>query len=295
MPVFDNELLTIGGKSFFFKSWFDKGICYFRDFIDDQGNFYNFNSFTNNTFINTNFLQYQGVIECLRKLKKSMNILHTIYGPIVPKPISIILKQQKGSQNIYNILNQNNDEPTGKIKWNKIYNIDTKTWENVFDAPFKITQCTKLRWFQTTINHKIMVTNKFLFKINLINNPDCSFCQNSEETIEHLLWKCPRTQVFIQELINQFKEMSIDLNLKEETFILGSFPKSTSETVQFLMLIAKYFISMCRNTNKPLMFLVYKINVRSLYLSHREIALKNNKMTEFIQSWRPFEKLLDTG
>ena len=144
MPVFDNELLTIGGKSFFFKSWFDKGICYFRDFIDDQGNFYNFNSFTNNTFINTNFLQYQGVIECLRKLKKSMNILHTIYGPIVPKPISIILKQQKGSQNIYNILNQNNDEPTGKIKWNKIYNIDTKTWENVFDAPFKITQCTKL-------------------------------------------------------------------------------------------------------------------------------------------------------
>ena len=221
---------------FFFKSWFDKGICYFRDFIDDrhdQANFYNFNSFTNNTFINTNFLQYQGVIECLRKLKNSIKvtILHTIYGPILPKPISIILKQQKGSQNIYNILNQNNDEPTGKIKWNKIYIIDTKTWENVFDAPFKITKCTKLRWFQTTINHKIIVTNKFLFKIFLINNPNCSFCQNSEETIEHLLWKCPRTQVFIQELINQFKEMSIDLNLKEETFILGNFPKSTSETV----------------------------------------------------------------
>ena len=67
------------------------------------------------------------------------------------------------------------------------------------------------------------------------------------------------------------------------------------ETVQFLLLIAKYYISMCRNTNKPLMFLLYKINVRSLYLSHREIALKSNKMAEFMQSWRPFEKLLDIG
>ena len=71
MPVFDNECLTIGRESFFFRSWFDKGICYFRDFIDDQGNFYNFDSFTNNTSINTNFLQYQGVIECLKKFKKA--------------------------------------------------------------------------------------------------------------------------------------------------------------------------------------------------------------------------------
>ena len=297
MPVFDNECLKIGTKSFFFKSWFDKGICYFRDFIDDQGNFYNFDSFTNNTSIKTNFLQYQGVIECLKKFKKSrkVNIIGTTFGPIIPKPISIILKQQKGSQNIYNVLNQNNDEPTGKIKWNELYNIDDKAWENIFDAPFRITKCTKLRWFQTTINHKIMVTNNFLFKINLINNPNCSFCGNSEETIEHLLWKCPQTQIFIKEMIKQFKEMSIDLNLTEETFILGNFSKSTSETVQFLLLIAKYFISMCRNTNKPLMFLVYKINVRSLYLSHKEIALKNNKMPEFMQSWRPFEKLLDIG
>ena len=182
-----------------------------------------------------------------------------------------------------------------KITWNELYNIDDKAWENIFDAPFRITKCTKLRWFQTTINHKIMVTNNFLFKINLINNPNCSFCGNSEETIEHLLWKCPQTQIFIKEMIKQFKEMSIDLNLTEETFILGNFSKSTSETVQFLLLIAKYFISMCRNTNKPLMFLVYKINVRSLYLSHKEIALKNNKMPEFMQSWRPFEKLLDIG
>ena len=297
-PVFDNELLTIGGKSFFYESWFDKGICYFRDFIDSQGIFYDFNTFINNTSINTNFLRYQGVIECLRKFKKNrkVNIKSYIFGPIIPKLISTILKQKKGSQNIYEILNKNNDEPTGKIKWNQIYNnIDEITWQYIFQAPFKITKCTKLRWFQTTINHKIMVTNKFLFQINLINSPNCSFCENYEETIDHLLWKCPKTQLFIQELIKQFKAMSVELDLKEETFILGNFSKSTPKIVQFLILIAKYFISMCRNTNKPLYFLTYKINVQSLFLSHRKIAVRNNELPEFLKSWRPFQELLTTG
>ena len=136
-PVFDNELLTIGGKSFFYESWFDKGICYFRDFIDSQGIFYDFNTFINNTSINTNFLQYQGVMECLRKFKKNrkVNMKSNIFGPIIPKLISTILKQKKGSQNIYEILNKNNDEPTGKIKWNQIYNnIDENTWEYFLNA-----------------------------------------------------------------------------------------------------------------------------------------------------------------
>ena len=137
--------------------------------------------------------------------------------------------------------------------------------------------------------------NKFLFQINLINSPNCSFCGNYEETSDHLLWKCPKTQLFIQELIKQFKAMSVELDLKEETFILGNFSKSTSKIVQFLILIAKYFISMCRNTNKPLYFLTYKINVQSLFLSHRKIAVRNNELPEFLKSWRPFQELLTTG
>ena len=158
------------------------------------------------------------------------SIKSNTFGPIIPKLISTIFKQKKGSQKIYTILNKINDEPTGKIKWNQIYNnIDENTWEHIFQAPFKITKCTKLRWFQTTINHKIMVTDKFLFKINLINSPNCSFCGNYEEIIDHLPWKCPKAQLFIQELIKKIKAMSVELDLKEEIFILGNSSKNTSK------------------------------------------------------------------
>ena len=75
----------------------------------------------------------------------------------------------------------------------------------IFMAPFKITKCSKLRWFQTCINHKIFVTNNFLCQINTVDSPNCYFCSTNEETIAHLFWK-PQ-----QLVIEKFQEMSIHL------------------------------------------------------------------------------------
>ena len=134
--IFYNENLLIGGKSFFYKSWQDKGIFYIRDFMDSNGNFLNLHAFSQSTTINSNFLKYQGVIECLRKFMEKKdnegNTKMNMIGPILPKAIKSILKQKKGSQNIYIVLNKNNDAPSGKNRWNHIYNIDEKSWEYIF-------------------------------------------------------------------------------------------------------------------------------------------------------------------
>ena len=296
-PIFCNKNLLVGGKCFFYKSWLDKGICYIQDLMDNECNFLDFNAFSQSTSINTNFLQYQGVIECIKKLmRKKENTGSTdknIIGPVFPKVVQSILKQKKGSQNIYKVLNKNNVEPTGKNKWNHLYHIDEKSWEYIYLAPFKITKCTKLRWFQTCINHKILVTNKFLYQIKMIDSPNCCFCGNNEESIEHLFWHCPRTQQFIKEVTEKFQGMSISLNLTERNFILGYFPQNTSNIIQFLILVAKYYINMSKGTNKRLTFLEYKINVQSLFQSHKEIALQNNKLQIFVDAWAPFKNLFN--
>ena len=158
--------------------------------MDIEGNLLNFHAFIQSTSIKTNFLQYQGVIERIKKLMNKNKLINklnkNIIGPIFPKIVQSILKQRKVSQNIYKILNETNDEPTGKNKWNCLYHIDEKSWEYIFMAPFKIRKCTKLRWFQTGINHKILATNKFLYQIKTIDSPNCSFCSTNEESIEHL-------------------------------------------------------------------------------------------------------------
>ena len=172
---------------------------------------------------------------------------------------------------------------------NHLYHIDEKSWEYIFIAPFKITKCTKLRWFQTCINHKILVTNKFLYQIKIIDSPNCSFCSTNEESIEHLFWKCSKTQQFLKEVTEKFQEMNISLILNESNFILGNFPPNTSNTLQFLMLVERYYINMCRGTHKHLTFLEYKINVHSLFQSSREIAIQRNKLQNFLDAWAPFK------
>ena len=41
---------------------------------------------------------------------------------------------------MYNILNQNKDVPTGKITWNKVYNITDEDWDHINLFPFNITK-----------------------------------------------------------------------------------------------------------------------------------------------------------
>ena len=57
-----------------------------------------------------------------------------ITGPIFPKIVQSILKQRKGSQNIYKILNENNDEPKEKIN-GTVYTILTKSHGNIYLWP----------------------------------------------------------------------------------------------------------------------------------------------------------------
>ena len=60
----------------------------------------------------------------MKKNKLINKLDKNITGPIFPSIVQSSLKRKKGSQNIFKILNKNNDEPTGKNKWNRLYHID---------------------------------------------------------------------------------------------------------------------------------------------------------------------------
>ena len=49
----------------------------------------------------------------------------------------------------------------------------------------------------------------------------------------------------------------------------------------------RVYINMCKGTAKHLTFLEYKINVQSILQSHKEMALKNNELQEFLGVWVP--------
>ena len=51
----NNNNIKIGGSHIFVKSWFDKGIKYINDVVNENGEFYQQNEFTMKTRIQTHF------------------------------------------------------------------------------------------------------------------------------------------------------------------------------------------------------------------------------------------------
>lgn len=106
-------------------------------------------------------------------------------GLITPKLISTLLKQNKGSYSINNIL-KTKKKTSGKNKWNQLYSINEESWEYICQATFQISKCTKLRWLQMTGNHRKLITNNFLYHIIVKDSSKCKFCGAFEKTIPHL-------------------------------------------------------------------------------------------------------------
>ena len=88
--------------------------------------------------------------------------------------------------------------------------------------------------------------NRYLFLQKVIDSPKCHFCQDNEETIEHLLWSCPVTSIFGQNLQTTMKNECIDcshLNFLEQLVLFGEQNNMLSQKAfNLILLMAKLFI-----------------------------------------------------
>ena len=104
-PVFYNENIRIGRKPIFYQTCCNKGITFVNDFVKDNGEFYSENEFKNIYGIKTNFIQYNGLINCIRSFLNKYDIIPSrkCTRPIIPHIYSYITKSKKGCRDIYSI------------------------------------------------------------------------------------------------------------------------------------------------------------------------------------------------
>ena len=150
-PLWYNENVKVGGKSVFHKKWFDKGIIFIHDLVDDTGNFLNLHDIQNNLGIETNFLEVNGLLRALNNFKNKFDFAicnHNILRPTVPCSVKIIQYDKKGCQRINKILSNNNCVPVAQAKWQNEFlpHVDFK-WNSIYIHPFKITKDSDLQWF----------------------------------------------------------------------------------------------------------------------------------------------------
>ena len=205
--LFNNKEILVGEKQVFISEWFQKGIISIKDLLTENGKFLTFQEFSLKYSCKTNFLQYYQVISAIPKhllsiakqtddFNKSFFISNDKIFPL-REAVQINLGKAR-SRDFYKLLNvkTHNDDHTGPLRWSQNLSINSDTWSKIFKSLKSICKDTKLKEFQFKFIHRIIVTNKELFRFGI--RPD-----------EHTFIECPFTKTFVQRVVQWFNQTNV--------------------------------------------------------------------------------------
>ena len=174
-----------------------------------------------------------------------------------------------------------------KSKWiTDIGEFAEGTLQNVVSA----TTSTYLIYLHFRIIHRIYATNRYLFKIRTIEHDTCTFCEEPNETIFHLFWQCPKTQIFIKEILSHLKEKyNTTINVNSVNWFLLT---DLTNTEALLVVLARTYIHKARLKATCLsveaMMQIIKFEMKKEYI----IAKRKNRIEIFEQRWGELQELL---
>ena len=114
------------------------------------------------------------------------------------------------SRDFYKLLNAktHNEDHTGPLRWSQNLSINSDTWGKIFESLKNICKETKLKEFQFKLIHRIIVTNKELFRFGIKPDDKCLYC-GDKDSIEHTFIECPFTKTFEQKVIQWFNQTNL--------------------------------------------------------------------------------------
>lgn len=125
-------------------------------------------------------------------------------------------------------------------KWECLLDIPLP-WEQVFQTLYKTTLDNKTRYFQFRLIYKYLETKKMLYIWGIESSPNCRFCQEEEETIEHLFWYCSTAGLFWLEVQKWLIKYNIQLNIDMFIVLLGN-QTETEDIQNIIILLGKMFL-----------------------------------------------------
>ena len=292
-PLWMNVNIKIDNKHIMYSDWFNKGIYYVNDILHEDGKFLSLEQLKQKFGFSGDVMKYNSIISALKGVTRKLSLKsYKLQCPLIPSFVKTILKSKRGTKDIYLILVHNNILANGQKRWGEILNIQNSEWREIFKIPFKVTQNTKLQWLQYRINQRILATNNYLYKIKVINCPDCTFCKEEIETIEHLLWNCHVVQSFLDEIDSWFLINGISIPFTKKNFLFGDISNSCNSCIiNLIFLRIKQYIYKMRYFKKNLSLVAIQYVMKDLYSLEKSLAIRKQKLEFFNTTWQPFHLL----
>ena len=294
-PLLFNLNIKRGNKVLSNLTWTENNLISISDLMTENSlDFINFATFkTRYPYTHgINFLEFNGVIRAARQfLTKVKNNLES-----TDMCSSWVLDTiRAGNFKIRECLDQNNVPPTATLKWNTYF--PGLIWKTVFAKCFRTTFDTQLQWFQARILHRILPTRRYLNMCKIVNSPNCLFCNEFEESLCHLFWECCHVKKFWIDLEDMLKRKCYNcarFTFKKELVIFGTSKNIiTDRTIDFIILLAKFYIYKCRFLESVPNCLSFILYLKKRLEIERILAFRRNKSSQFHLMWYPYLKLFE--
>ena len=170
--------------------------------------------------------------------------------------------------------------------------IDEQTWENLFINVLKLTDDTKLRFFHYEIINRTLTTNLRISKWNEQVSPKCSYCKEEQETILHLLVRCPKIEKLWTILVKWVKYFyKTEIVITPQTIVLNNYQGKAKEMVNLLILMLKryVYVTRCLGETDNLNFKGFMKRVNMQYRIEKIAAFHQNNIKNFKRKWKIYE------
>ena len=289
--IWNNSLVRIANRPFFYKRWAKAGAHYIKDLVNDDFTTINYREFREKYCSSVSFLEFYGVTSAIRSALKSMKF-KTQEGKDQEFSVQKLIAATKPTKLVYKILIRKTSTRPQKSqeKWVKdcgLEVVEDLSWRSIYLLPRLCTISTRIRNFQFKFLHRRIATNTFLFKVGISDTALCYLCKTDKETLIHLFWECSVMKTFWERVQGFF--VSIHLipasHVLDIYECLGFKGKKDDILVSHCLLLARYYIYCCKFKNVSPSIREYAQQLKYNLETEKQISTVTDSQNKFQKKW----------
>ena len=154
------------------------------------------------------------------------------------------------------------------------------------------------RWeFQCRILNCIIFRNEKLNLIGVVESPNCAFCQEEAESVEHLLFSCRISSNFLKHVLSWLRHYGPHVGtINESDVIFGKFDIVEDYIlINHILRIGKYYIYYRKCQNSVPSIRGFITRARRVFNIELHIAREKNILLFHFQKWEKLTNALNSS
>ena len=163
-------------------------------------------------------------------------------------------------------------------------------WSRVYSLVAGLKHENKIKWLQYQINRSSLFTNVKVHKFKPYISPQCSYCSNHPELIEHLFYSCEKVAQFWDEVRSWLATLQINLPYNQKQILFGINNETCFSLKNGLILYVKYFIWTSKFQAKQL-----SLNIFQTFLQYKLKEKRDaHEYCDNMQNFQPWNIVFDS-